>query len=181
MAEKAGPQSPEGEERREPREEEWENQPKGKGEDERESIWSIPAKYKGWYFSLFSIQFIIAAVWLIWVSVTDDTLPSIPKKVLFIWQGMAPMAISSAAFSLVIVEAWRMTMVIASWLEETLEKRRQRQIRAAADKARTEGEQAVQQRWVDWNRRREAAMSAGEDFNEPPPGTNQETEDAQQK
>ena len=72
-------------------------------------------------------------------------------------------------------------MVIASWLEETLEKRRQRQIRAAADKARTEGEQAVQQRWVDWNRRREAAMSAGEDFNEPPPGVNQEFEDPQQK
>lgn len=173
MAEKAGPQSPEGEERREPREEEWENQPKGKGEDERESIWSIPAKYKGWYFSLFSIQFIIAAVWLIWVSVTDDTLPSIPKKVLFIWQGMAPMAISSAAFSLVIVEAWRMTMVIASWLEETLEKRRQRQIKAAVDNER--------QRWLEWNRRREAAAAVGEDFNEPPPGVNQEFEDPQQK
>ena len=72
-------------------------------------------------------------------------------------------------------------MVIASWLEETLEKRRQRQIRAAADKARTEGEQAVQQRWVDWNRRREAAEAVGEDFNEPPPGVDQKTEDTQQK
>ena len=170
MAEKAGPQSPEGEERREPREEERENQPKGKGEDERESIWSIPAKYKGWYFSLFSIQFIIAAVWLIWVSVTDDTLPSIPKKVLFIWQGMAPMAISSAAFSLVIVEAWRMTMVIASWLEETLEKRRQRQIRAAEDRGFARGRAELQKDWQDWNRRREAAEAADEEFTEPPPG-----------
>ena len=166
MAEKTGLQSPEGEERREPREEERENQPKGKGEDERESIWSIPAKYKGWYFSLFSIQFIIAAVWLIWVSVTDDTLPSIPKKVLFVWQGMAPMAITSAASSLVIVEAWRMTMVIASWLEETLEKRRQQQIRRAADNARAE----ERQRWLEWNRRREAAEADDEEFTEPPPG-----------
>ena len=181
MKRESGPGRLEDAKRREQSEEEWENRPRGKGEDERESIWSIPAKYKGWYFSLFSIQFIIAAVWLIWVSVTDDTLPSISKKVLFIWQGMAPMAISSAAFSLVIVEAWRMTMVIASWLEETLERRRQRQIRAAADKARTEGEQAVQQRWVDWNRRREAAMSAGEDFNDPPPGIDSENEDTQPK
>ena len=105
MKRESGPGRLEDAKRREQSEEEWENQPRGKGEDERESIWSIPAKYKGWYFSLFSIQFIIAAVWLIWVSVTDDTLPSISKKVLFIWQGMAPMAISSAAFSLVIVEA----------------------------------------------------------------------------
>ena len=63
-------------------------------------------------------------------------------------------------------------MVIASWLEETLEKRKQRQIMAAANKARTEGEQAVQQRWVDWNRRRQAAFATGEEFSEPPPGEN---------
>lgn len=181
MAEKAGPQGPEGEERREPREEERENQPKGKGEDERESIWSIPARYKGWYFSLFSFQFIIAAVWLIWDSVTGDALPSTPKKVLFVWQGMAPMAITSAASSLVIVEAWRMTMVIASWLEETLEKRRQRQIKAAEERGFARGRAELQKDWQDWNRRREAAAAVGEDFNEPPPGVDQETEDTQQK
>ena len=135
-------------------------------EEERESIWSIPARYKGWYFSLFSVQFIIAAVWLIWVSVADDALPSIPKKVFFVWQGMAPMAISSAALSLVIVEGWRITMVIASWLEETLEKRRQRQIKAAVAEER--------EKWQEWNRRREAAAAAGEEFHEPPPGSKAE-------
>ena len=139
-------------------------------EEERESIWSIPARYKGWYFSLFSVQFIIAAVWLIWVSVADDALPSIPKKVFFVWQGMAPMAISSAALSLVIVEGWRITMVIASWLEETLEKRRQRQIKAAVDEARAEEREL----WQEWNRRREAAAAAGEEFHEPPPGSKAE-------
>ena len=151
-------------------------------EEERESIWSIPARYKGWYFSLFSVQFIIAAVWLIWVSVADDALPSIPKKVFFVWQGMAPMAISSAALSLVIVEGWRITMVIASWLEETLEKRRQRQIKAAVDKARAEGHAEARaegraeerEQWQEWNRRREAAAAAGEEFHEPPPGSKAE-------
>ena len=57
-------------------------------------------------------------------------------------------------------------MVFGTWLEETLEKRRQRQIKAAVDRARAE----ERQRWEAWNRRREAAAAAGEEFSEPPPG-----------
>lgn len=143
-------------------------------EEERESIWSIPAKYKGWYFGLFSVQFIVSAVWLIRASVTDDALPSISQKVFFVWQGMAPMSISSAAFSLVIVETWRVTMVIAAWMEEAMEKRRRRQIRRAADNARAE----VQKAWLEWNERREAATAAGEDFSEPPPGTSEDSSES---
>ena len=181
MAQSTGPDRPGGEGRREPREEERENQPAGKGEDERESIWSIPVKYKGWYFSLFSVQITIAAVWLIWASVADEALPGILKKVLFVWQGMAPMAISSAAFSLVIVEGWRMTMVIASWLEEALEKRRQRQIKAAEERGLARGRTEEREMWENWNRRREAAAAAGEEFAEPPPSaTTTETKDREQ-
>ncbi len=145
-------------------------------EEDRESIWSIPAKYKGWYFGLFSLQVVIAAIWLIRTAIVDDSLNSVPGVLLFIWQGIAPMAISSAAFALVIIDTWKTTMVFGTWLEETLEKRKQRQIMAAANKARTQ----ERQQWVDWNRRREAAAAAGEEFNEPPPGTDQETEDNQQ-
>ena len=64
-------------------------------------------------------------------------------------------------------------MVLSTWLEDELKKRRQRQIKVAVEKAvgkaaekcRTE----ERQRWVDWNQRREAAAAAGEEFNEPPP------------
>ena len=68
-------------------------------------------------------------------------------------------------------------MVFGTWLEETLEKRRQRQIRTAAENARAE----VQKAWAEWNRRREAAAAAGEEFTEPPPGIDQDPEDSQQK
>ena len=65
-------------------------------------------------------------------------------------------------------------MVIASWLEETLEKRRQRQIKAAENagvvRGRAEAAAEVQQKWEEWNQRREDAAAAGEEFNEPPPG-----------
>ena len=36
-------------------------------------------------------------------------------------------------------------------------------------------------RWEGWNHRREAAVAAGVDFNEPPPGIDQDTEDPQQE
>ena len=64
-------------------------------------------------------------------------------------------------------------MVLSTWLQETLEKRRQRQIAEAAAEATAK----VQKRWLDWNRRREAAAHAGEEFNEPPPGTAENLEE----
>ena len=158
MAQNTAPERPEGEDSR-----------AEQRKEERESIWSIPAKYKGWYFGLFSLQVVIAAIWLIRTAIVDDSLNSVPGVLLFIWQGMAPMAISSAAFALVIIDTWKTTMVFGTWLEETLEKRKQRQIMAAANNARAQ----ERQQWVDWNRRRQAAAAAGEEFNEPPPGEEQ--------
>ena len=172
MAQSSEPCGPEDAERKE--------QP----EEERESIWTIPARYKGWYFGIFSIQIIIAAVWLVRTAIVDESRSGIWDILLFIWQSMAPVAITSATFALVIIDTGKTTMVFGTWLEETLEKRKQRQIRAAVDKAvgkaRAEAREAVQQSWMEWNRRREAA-AAGEDFNEPPPGMDQESEDPQQK
>ena len=61
-------------------------------------------------------------------------------------------------------------------MEDELKKRRQRQIKAAVEKAvektRDEEREAVRQfrkQFRDWNRRREAAVAAGDEFNEPPP------------
>ena len=163
MAENTGPERPE-------HESDLEEQ-----REERESIWSIPTKYKRWYFGIFSIQVIIAMVWMIREAIGDRILSSVPEKIAFVWQGIAPMAITSAAFSLIIIETWAASMVIASWLEETLEKRKQRQIKAAVDKAREE----VQQSWLEWNQRREAADAAGEEFTEPTPGTTPDSEETQ--
>ena len=71
-------------------------------------------------------------------------------------------------------------MVIASWLEETLEKRRQRQIKAAENAGVVRGPAEAQQKWEEWNQRREDAAAAGEEFNESSPGVASETEEAHQ-
>ena len=74
-------------------------------------------------------------------------------------------------------------MVLSTWLEEVLEKRKQQQIKAASDKAaseaRAEATAEVQKRWEAWNRRREAAAIAGDKFNELPPGAKPDGEDRQ--
>ena len=166
MAQNDGPERPE------------ENQPlETYDRGARESIWSILSKYKGWYFGLFSGQMVIAVIWLAQRAIADESLPGVTDKTLSVWQNLAPVAISSAAIALALTDIWGTVMVFASWLEETLEKRRRRQIRAAADNARAE----VQKAWLEWNRRREAAAAAGEEFNEPPPGVTPETENTQPK
>ncbi len=154
---------------------------RGHLEEERESIWTIPAKLKRWYFAFFSIQIAIATAWLVRMAIVDESRNGVPDILFYLWQYMAPAAVSSATFALVIVDTANGIMVLSTWLEDELKKRRQRQIKSAADKARADGITEERQRWLDWNQRREAAVAAGEDFNELPPGVDQESEDRQQK
>ena len=182
MARNTGPDGLE-ENRNEQPEAEQEVQPKV--EDERESIWTIPARLKRWYFALFSIQVVVAAVWLVRTAIVDGSRNGVPEILTYLWLNMAPAAVSSATFALVVVDTAKGIMVLSTWLEDELKKRRQRQIKSAVEKAVgkavEEARTKERQRWVDWNRRREAAAAASEDFNEPPPGIDQEIEDPQQK
>ena len=158
--------------------------PESRADDVRESIWSIRVKHKRLYFRLFTLQIVIAAVWLIRKAVLDESLNGIPDKILSIWQEFAPVGIASAAIALAITDIWGTITVFADWLEDELKKRRQRQIKAAVDKAvkaavevaRAEARAGERQRWEGWNHRREAAVAAGVDFNEPPPGIDQDTD-----
>lgn len=172
MAQNDGPDRPEDTERKE--------QP----EEERESIWTIPAKLKRWYFALFSIQVVIATAWLVRTAILDESRNGVPDILTFLWLNMAPVAVSSATFALVIVDTANGIMVLSTWLEETLEKRRQQQIKAAEERGLARGRaelQKLQKDWQDWNRRREAAVAAGEEFNEPPPGLTPDAENTQPK
>ena len=135
--------------------------------NDRESIWTIPTRLKRWYFALFSIQVIIATVLLARAVIADEGSDGISAVLFYIWQFMAPAAVTSATFALVIVDTANGIMVLSTWLEEVLENRKQRQIKAAADNARAE----VQSAWMEWNQRRVAAADLAEEFNEPPPGT----------
>ena len=170
--------------------------PETRQNPDRESIWSIPASLKKLYFGLFTAQIIIATIWLAQTAINDQTLQGPQAKILYLWQNLAPTAISSATLSLILTDAWKTTMVLGTWLEDELKKRRQRQINAAEAKGRSEGRAegraeerdkaraeaetlaeeldkalAESQKWQTWNRNREAAQAAGQEFNEPPPSS----------
>ena len=154
---------------------------RSRASDDRESIWTIPTKLKRWYFALFSIQVVVAAVWLVITAVGDEARNGAKDILTFLWLNMAPAAVSSATFTLVIVDTVNGIMVLSTWLEETLEKRRQRQIEAAEERGLARGRAELRRRqmeWEQWNRRRETAAAAGGEFTEPPPSVIRETEDS---
>ena len=60
-------------------------------------------------------------------------------------------------------------MVLAERLEEWFEKRKQKQIAKAEQKAREETRAEITALWQAWNGRRVEAEKKGEAFDEPPP------------
>lgn len=70
-----------------------EQEGQSKVEDERESIWTIPAKLKRWYFALFSIQVVVAAVWLIRTAIVNESRNGVPDILTHLWLNMAPAAV----------------------------------------------------------------------------------------
>lgn len=183
MARMGSPERPGPEGSAEQREAEQENQPVAAGEGERESIWTIPAKLKRWYFALFSIQVVIAAVWLVRTAIVDESRNGIPDIFTYLWLNMAPTAVSSATFALVIVDTVNGIMVLSTWLEDELKKRSERRLKAAEERALARGikrgRAELQREWESWNRRREAAAAKGEEFTEPPPSVEEDMVDTE--
>ena len=128
-------------------------------DDGRESIWSVPKRFKSVYFPLFYLLGIIGISWSVWYEVSriasgqsyQDVANAVVQKI--------PAVLMGAAFtSLVITEA---VMVLAGILEDYYKRR--------DAKAKAQVEAYVHQIWSDWNRRRLEAEARGEDFDEPPP------------
>ena len=88
------------------------------GPSDRESIWSIPRAAKSWYFSLFGLQFIAGAV-LLWLSVSGK--PGSLSDAIETWTKVAPLAIASAATSLILVEVWGSVSFVAGWLRKSFD------------------------------------------------------------
>ena len=140
----------------------------------------MPSGLKRWYFGLFILQVVIAAALLTRQAIADPEINGADGIALYLWGYGATAAGTAAAVAISLIESWRGVMVIAEGLKEFFDRKfaemdkkaaqREREQRAAEIKAaRTDGEAARQQRWEEWNARREAAAVAGEEFTEPPP------------
>ena len=151
-------------------------------EDYRQSIWSVPAKWRAMYFILFTL---FAGVGLIMVISLQEIPPSDGRwnrLVVDIMREMAFVSTGSAGTAITITEIARYIMVIAEWmLREVIEPRRRRQIERWRQEGIAEGvEQGIEQgidrgraeankEWESWISRKMQAEANGETFDEPMP------------
>ena len=131
--------------------------------DERDSIWSVARGAISLYFALFTSLFIVGIALLIWKG--DPPTGDWASLALYVWQGSAPNALSSAAFSIIIIEAGRGLMVMAGWLEAKLKQRQERRLAEARAEARAE----TNAKWRAWYERMLEAQAKDDPFDEPPP------------
>ena len=121
-------------------------------DEPRESIWSVPSSLKAVYYSMFTVLALLSAV-LVLVEVLSTGVPgSIVDKALGFGERLAPMAVASAALSMVAMEVVGLVGIIGSYLERRLdehfEKRaerahaRQERARARQERARAREERA---------------------------------------
>ena len=106
-------------------------------------------------------------------------------QVIWTWGAMAPLAAVSVPGAVILTEIARWIMVLASWLENRLERSREAYRAKILEEGRAkileegraeileEGRPRIlaeaDREWESWNRRREEALARDEPFTEPPP------------
>ena len=155
-------------------------------ESGRQSIWSVASGWLPAYFALFDALGLTGTAFVIVRNVLWVAHPSIDDMIWAIIVGIVVVGAASATISILIVEAGKNAMIVGTYLEEMIKKRRARQMAEAVErgraegrsegvaegiaKGRTEGVAQNDAKWRAWNDRRLAAESKGEPFDEPPPG-----------
>ena len=141
---------------------------------DRESIWSVPAKWRAMYFILFTL---FATVGLTMVISLQEIPPADGRwnrLVVDVMREMAFVTTGSAGVAITITEIARYIMVIGEWmLREVIEPRRQRRIerwrQEGMEAGRQEGIKEGDKEWESWISRKMLAESKGEPFDEPMP------------
>ena len=110
---------------------------------------------EGWFLFLFVAQYLSGLVALAVLSIIGEIQALDAVKL------VAPLIVVAAANSIVLVEGIPMVS------EQFLQRREARGEARGEERGRREN----QKLWEEWNRRRLEAEERGEEFNEPPPGS----------
>ena len=145
---------------------------------DRQSIWSVASGWLPAYFALFDALGLLGTAFAIVRNILWVAHPSVHDMIWGIIADIVVVGIASATISILTVEAGKHIMIVGTYLEDMIKKRRARQMAEAVERGRAEGvsegiAKGVADRdakWRAWNARRLAAESKGEPFDEPPPG-----------
>ena len=115
-------------------------------DEPRESIWSVPSSLKAVYYVVFTVLALLSAV-LVLVEVLSTEIPGgIVGKALRFGERLAPMAVASAALSMVTMEVVGMVGIVGSYLQQRLDEhfaKRAERARARAERDRARAERAL--------------------------------------
>lgn len=134
----------------------------------RVSIPNIPAEAVRWHLSVFNA---ITA----YLTVTN-TLFVLATQQIIGWQAVQYVVVGellkaggvALIVSPIITEASRV-VIGAMWTKRKVQEAREEAHAEGREEGITEGEERANQRWAEWNQRREEAIAKGITFDEPPP------------
>ena len=151
-------------------------------EPDRQSIWSVASGWLPAYFALFNALGLLGVAFVVVRNVLWVSHPTVHDMIWAIITDIVIVGAATATASILAVETGKNVMIVGTYLEEMLKRRRARQlaevraegVEEGVTKGRAEG---VEEGRADlaaeireWNSRRLAAESKGEPFDEPPPG-----------
>ncbi len=129
--------------------------------NDRESIWSVARGALKYYFAIFIPQVLLGLALATSLTVRQSDAENFLELWFAVWVSAAPFIVTAAGVSVTLTEIGRFVMVLAAWLQEHLEKARERR--------REEGRKERDRVWTEWYMRRMEAESRNEPFDEPPP------------
>ena len=156
----------------------------------RQSIWSVTSGWLPAYFALFDALGTIGVIYVIVYNVFIRSHPTVHDMLWSIATGIVIVGAASATVSILMVELGKNIMIVGTYLEDMLNRRRARQLAEAEERGLKQGrergleqgreqglEKGVTKGRADlsaeireWDARRREAASKGEPFDEPPPG-----------
>ena len=135
-------------------------------QEERESIWTVPSRWKSFYFKSFVILILLGTAATVWCHLFEVAYDSALATAVKIGEGTGAMVAASAGLSVFLVEVMEMfSRQFDRWLSE-----RQRA------QGRAEGQALERAEWMAWDRRRREAEARGEPFDEPNPSERKKAE-----
>ena len=138
----------------------------------RQSVWSVASGWLPAYFILFNALGTIGVLYVIIYNVFGRSHPTAHDMIWTIVTGIVIVGAASATISILTVEAGKNVMIVGTYLEEMIKKRRARQMAEAEERGATRGRSDLSAELREWNERRLEAQAKGEPFDEPPPGLN---------
>ena len=136
----------------------------------RQSIWSVASGWLPAYFILFDALGTIGVLYVIGYNVFGRSHPTAHDMIWSIITGIVIVGAASATVSILTVEAGKNVMIVGTYLEEMIKRRRARQLAEVKEEGVTKGRADLSAEIREWNARRLDAESKGEPFDEPPPG-----------